>query len=212
MEMDESLENLSPEQIAELQRQNCIFCSIASGKIPSKKVYEDEICMAFLDINPASPGHVLLVPKKHYQILPQIPDAEVAHMFTIAKYISNAALRTANAKGTTIFVANGALAGQRAPHVIIHIIPRDQNDGITSLNLPEKKVSEEELEAVGEKLASLIGKPKKIEKNEEKSEIGTEKTEAKLGKTDKKPEEKKTQAKKEPEVDFDLLARFVTRK
>ncbi len=203
MEMDQAdLENLSSEQMQELQKQSCVFCSIASGKIPSKKVYEDDICIAFLDINPANIGHVLLAPKKHHQILPQLPDAEVAHMFTIAKYISHAALRTANARGTTIFVANGAVAGQRAPHVIIHIIPRDTNDGITVLAIPERTVSDEEINAVGEKLAAFVGKPKKAEA---KREMRQEKT----------PEiktEKQTAGKREPEVGFDLLSRFVARR
>ncbi len=202
MEIDESdIENLSPEQIQELQKQNCIFCSIASGKIPSKKIYEDDVCIAFLDINPANPGHVLLAPKKHYQILPQAPDAEVAHMFTIAKYISHAALRTANAKGTTIFVANGALAGQRAPHVIIHIIPRDVNDGITALTIPEKKASDEEIDAVGQKLAGFVGKPQKAGQKEAKAEP----------KIEPKPAIEKS-AKKETELPFDLVSRFVARR
>lgn len=210
MEMSESdLENLSPEQIAELQKQNCIFCSIASGKIPSKKVYEDDICMGFLDINPANPGHVLLVPKKHHQVLPQLTDAEVAHMFTIAKYISHAALRTANAKGTTIFVANGVLAGQRAPHVIVHIIPRDQGDGLAVLAIPERTMSEEELDAAGEKLMAFVGKPQKVERKVEHKPV--HKPETQSG-PDKKPEMPKAEPKKEPQVDFDLISRFVTRK
>jgi len=66
--------DMSPEQIAELQKQNCIFCHIVSGKVSSKKIYEDEKCVALLDINPANPGHILLIPKEHYTLMALMPD------------------------------------------------------------------------------------------------------------------------------------------
>lgn len=143
----EQLANLSPEQVLELQKQNCVFCHIISGKVPSQRVYEDDRCLAVLDINPASKGHVLLLPKQHYSIMPQIPESEIKHLFVITKQISNMILRTLKVQGTTIFIANGAVAGQRAPHFMIHIIPRTDGDDV-GLVIPENKVKEKELDAV----------------------------------------------------------------
>src|SRR3989344_253434 len=89
----EDLKNMTPEQIAELQKQNCIFCHITSGKVASKKVYEDDKCLGILDINPANPGHVLLMPKEHYAIMPLIPEDELKHLSMVAKAISNILLK-----------------------------------------------------------------------------------------------------------------------
>ena len=72
-EMQEKMKNMSPEELKELQKQQCIFCQIIDGKVNSKKVYEDDKCLAILDINPSNPGHVLLMPKEHYPLMPLIP-------------------------------------------------------------------------------------------------------------------------------------------
>ncbi len=108
----------------------CIFCSIVTGKIPGKKVYEDEVCIAVLDIKPANLGQILLIPKKHYQIFPQVPKSERDLMVKVAKKISTGMLQT-GAEGINIFIANGEAAGQKSPHMLIHIIPRTQGDGVT---------------------------------------------------------------------------------
>ncbi len=151
----EELKSMSPEEVAELQKKNCIFCHIASGKVPAKKVYEDEKVLAFLDINPAAPGHLLLIPKEHQAILPQIPDEDVAHMFRVSKKLSNMLLRSLQVKGTNIFVANGAVAGQKAPHFMIHIIPRSEGDGI-NLSLPENEATAGELDESRNKMLPRI--------------------------------------------------------
>jgi histidine triad (HIT) family protein len=141
-----------PAQQAGQQGQNCIFCSIIAGKVPNtKKVYEDDICIAVLDINPAASGHILLLPKKHTAVMPQIEGQEIGHMFMVAKALSNVLLRALKAEGTNIFVANGALAGQRAPHFMIHIIPRKEGDGL-SLLLPQRAIEPEDMAKVHDAL------------------------------------------------------------
>jgi len=152
----EELQKMSPEQIAELQKQNCIFCHIISGKVASKKIYEDEKVTAILDINPANPGHVLLLPKEHYAIMPLMPEEIIGHMFMVAKGISHACLRAFKAQGTNIFVANGVAAGQKAQHFMIHIIPRKEKDGITCFSLPRKKISDEQVEGLRNMLKPKI--------------------------------------------------------
>jgi histidine triad (HIT) family protein len=121
---------MSPEEIAEAQKQNCIFCKIIDGDVPSKTVYEDERMLAILDIRPSTEGHVLVMPKEHYPILPVVPEEEFNHVFGKAKKIAAAVKHGVPATGTTIYVANGAAAGQQSPHFLFHIIPRDQTDGM----------------------------------------------------------------------------------
>lgn len=140
-ELEEKIKNMSPEELKEFQKQQCIFCQIISGKIPSKKVYEDEHCLAILDINPATKGHILLLPKEHYAIMPQMPDKELGHLYVVAKKLSQALLKGLKVSGTNLFVANGLPAGQRAQHFILHIIPRKDGDGL--LEVKEKLVDKE---------------------------------------------------------------------
>ncbi|MBW2971340.1 HIT family protein [Candidatus Woesearchaeota archaeon] len=154
---EEELKNMSPEQLLALQKQNCIFCHIVQGKVSSKKIYEDEHCLAILDINPANPGHILLISKEHYQIMPQVPEDIISHMFKIIKKISHLQLKALKAQGTNIFIANGSVAGQRAPHFMIHIIPRKEGDGL-NLTYKEQKISQEDIETVMKKLKPLVNK------------------------------------------------------
>jgi len=140
-ELDEKWKNTSPEEITELQKQQCIFCQIIAGKIPSKKIYEDNLCLAVMDINPAAKGHLLLLPKQHYSIMPQVPEEEIGHFFNIAKKLSQSLLRGLKVSGTNIFIANGSAAGQRAQHFLLHLIPRKEGDGL--LPAEEKLIDKE---------------------------------------------------------------------
>lgn len=162
---EEELRNMSPEQLAELQKQNCIFCHIAAGRVQSKIVYEDPRTIAVLDINPASLGHILILPKDHYVIMPQAPDEEIVHLFGVAKKLSEVVLKSLKAKGTTIFVANGSYAGQKAPHFMIHVIPRKEGDGLENLNIAQKKITEDQLEKVRLKLKKKINEMFNIEED-----------------------------------------------
>jgi histidine triad (HIT) family protein len=142
------------------QKQNCVFCRIIEGQIPSKKIYEDNVCIVILDINPAHVGHALILPKDHYQIMPQVPEKDREHLFKVSKHISNAMLKHLGVQGTSIFVANGAAAGQKAPHFMIHVIPRKEKDGL--FQIPKRKVPEKDLEKIQElfikKLSEKLGR------------------------------------------------------
>jgi len=162
--LQEKIKQMSPEELKEFQKKQCIFCQIISGKVQSRKVYEDDKVVALLDINPANPGHVLLLTKEHYSIMPQIPDDEIAHVFMVAKSLSNSMLRSIDAQGTNIIVANGIAAGQRAQHFIAHVIPRKDNDGINFV-LPQKTIEHEEIEAIGNKLIAALAGGEKEEEN-----------------------------------------------
>lgn len=175
-ELEEKLKKMSPEEIAELQKQQCIFCQIISGKIPSKKVYDDEHCIIVMDINPATRGHCLLLPKQHFAIMPQIPEKILDHMFIVAKAISKVLLKSMRAEGTNIFVANGAAAGQRAPHFMIHIIPRKEDDGIMKVDthLVDLEVRQEIAEKIENRFNELMGIKKTVVKQKTLKEVEKE--------------------------------------
>lgn len=155
--MQEKIKNMSPEELEEFQKQQCIFCQMIAGKVQVKKIYEDDICFAILDINPANPGHILLMPKEHYPIMPIIPEKEIGYIFIVARELSHALLRALGVEGTNIFVANGAAAGQRAQHFMVHIIPRMDGDNV-KLQLPRKDIDEKQMQEIREIVAASMSK------------------------------------------------------
>jgi histidine triad (HIT) family protein len=222
---EEELSKMSPEEMRELQKQQCIFCQIISGKVQSRKVYEDDKAVAILDINPGNPGHLLLLPKEHYSIMPQVPDADAEYIFTVAKHLSQALIKALGAKGTNIFLANGAVAGQRAPHVMIHIIPRMPDDGLKAFNMPSKEASPEELAEIqpriSEKIYLAMGKkfskpinldraPEKISAEAHSSSHDSTTQANAERKTEHKTEQKAAQVNQnpqpKPEIDLDKVS------
>lgn len=180
---------MSPEQMAAMAKEQCIFCQIASGKIASRKVYEDDKVVAVLDINPANPGHVLLMTKEHYVVMPQIPEDITAHIGMVTKAVSHALLRAIKAQGTTIFIANGVAAGQRAQHFMLHIIPRMENDRI-GIEYPEHTITEEDYAKIHGTLKKSIAKTMGTEEQEEDStEEEKEKEDTETEEEKEKPEE-----------------------
>lgn len=156
------LKTLNPDQIEYLkkmqgQEQECLFCSIIDKKIESHVVYEDNDIMAVLDINPANKGHILIIPKEHIVFSTQIEDS--GRLFGIANKIAKKVYDVFKT-GCNIFVANGAEAGQRLNHLVVHVIPRFQNDGINFV-WQGKKVEEKELKEICNKMKVEIEKEKK---------------------------------------------------
>jgi len=198
-ELQEKIKNMSPEELKEFQKKQCIFCHIISGKVQSKKIYEDDKCIAILDINPANPGHVLLLPKEHYSIMPQVPEEEISHLFMISKTISNAVLRSLGVQGTNIIVQNGIAAGQKAQHFMVHIIPRKEKDGL-NFELPQKEIPENELEAIRKKLETKLGAIEEAKAKPRIQDLIKAKEpviEAEFKETKEKPAEEKKPEKKE---------------
>ncbi len=142
-------DDLSPEEILEKQKAQCIFCKIISGEIPSQKVYEDDNYLGIMDIRPASPGHVILLPKEHAPILQLLPQDLLLNMFATATRVAHAVKKATMAEKVTIFSANGYAAGQQAPHAMMHIIPRESGDGLSKLDLDELTVDQADAVALG---------------------------------------------------------------
>ncbi len=117
---------------------DCIFCLIADGKIPSKKIYEDSKVLAFLDINPVTEGHTLVIPKTHYDTISQVPDPELGVIFGVVKKLATNMKEKLGADGLNIMQNNGKAAGQEIPHFHVHIIPRKVGDGRFTLRAGKK--------------------------------------------------------------------------
>lgn len=186
-------QNLSPEEMEAMSRQQCIFCHIAAGRVASRKIYEDDKAVAVLDINPANPGHVLIVPKEHYMIMPQIPEDVLQHIGMIAKGVSHAQLKALKAQGTNIFVANGITAGQRAQHFMMHVIPRMEKDGV-GLVLPEREMPPADAKKAQQVLKKALSKALGL-KTEGEPEAEEE------SQAPKEPAEKEKPAKKEQKTE-----------
>jgi Diadenosine tetraphosphate (Ap4A) hydrolase and other HIT family hydrolases len=109
---------------------NCIFCKIANGVIPSATVYEDDSFRAILDIAPAHKGHVILLPKSHAANLFELDDEIAAKALPIVKKIACAVKAATGCDGINVLQNNGVAAGQSVFHLHIHIVPRFEGDGI----------------------------------------------------------------------------------
>jgi histidine triad (HIT) family protein len=110
--------------------KDCIFCEILSGTAPASVVYRDELCTAFMDIQPVNPGHLLVVPNRHATYLADLPAETGAHMFRVAQQLTRALRHSGlRCEGLNLFLADGRAAMQDIFHVHLHIIPRYEGDG-----------------------------------------------------------------------------------
>ena len=138
---------------------SCIFCEIISGNLPSSKVYEDNVCVALMDIQPVNPGHVLVVPKNHATDLSDLPSGTGMHIFQIAQQVAQKLLDSnLRCEGINLILAHGEAAGQDVFHVHLHIIPRYKRDGFgfkfgpNYRNLPER----EELDTIAAQIKQQL--------------------------------------------------------
>ena len=110
--------------------KDCIFCEILSGTAPASVVYHDELCTAFMDIQPVNPGHLLVVPNQHATYLADLPAETGAHMFRVAQQLTRSLRHSGlRCEGVNLFLADGETASQEILHVHLHVIPRYKGDG-----------------------------------------------------------------------------------
>ena len=134
--------------------EDCIFCKIIKGELPAIKIYEDNDVLAFLDINPVSPGHTLIIPKEHYENFSTTPNELLSKMMPVIDKISKAAKEGLGADGFNVALNNGQVAGQIIFHTHFHMIPRFKED---NLHLwPGKPYKEGEIEKVAEKIKNNL--------------------------------------------------------
>lgn len=114
----------------------CVFCDIVRGDVPAEVVFEDDFCMAFLDIRPLFPGHCLVIPRDHHETLADLPEAGVDPFFKVVRLLSGVVPAALGAEGT--FVAMNNKISQSVPHLHAHVVPRRRKDGLKGFFWPRR--------------------------------------------------------------------------
>ena len=136
-----------------MRDDNCIFCKIANGEIPSATLYEDEDFRVILDLGPATKGHALILPKNHFDDIYSMDDATAAHVFQVAVKVAKAMKETLGCEGLNIVQNNGEIAGQTVFHFHMHIIPRYKGDTV-NIGWTPGKADDDEINELKEKIAA----------------------------------------------------------
>lgn len=137
-----------------MKKEECIFCKITKKEIPSKIIFENNLNLAFLDISPISRGHTIVIPKKHYITLEDIPDYELSELYTVVKKIAIMIHEKLEIDGYNILQNNFTAAGQVVKHFHVHIIPRNFDDDTFRVKIPRNQATEAELNDILKKLNS----------------------------------------------------------
>lgn len=134
-----------------MKKDDCIFCKLANGVIPTNSLYEDDVVKVIFDAGPASSGHVLILPKEHFDNVYALDDDTAAHVFQVAVKVAKALKEGLNLEGLNIVQNNGEIAGQTVFHFHMHIIPRYKGDTV-NVGWKPGEVTDEEIE----KIKSLV--------------------------------------------------------
>ena len=124
-------------------KDDCIFCKLANGVIPTNSIYEDDDFNVILDLGPATKGHALILPKEHYANLYELPDETAGKVMILAKKLATKMTERLGADGFNLVQNNNECAGQTVFHFHFHLIPRYENDGQNMLWNPTKPTAEE---------------------------------------------------------------------
>lgn len=135
--------------------ENCIFCKIVAGEIPSTKVDEDDKAFAFMDINPWNKGHTLVIPKEHAVTIFELSEDSAAAVMRLAHRVAPAVLAATGAEGMNLFQSNGKAAWQQVDHVHMHLIPRWRDDELKPPTSPQPG-DMEEIAAVGARIREAL--------------------------------------------------------
>lgn len=134
-----------------MRDENCIFCKIVAGEIPSRTLFEDEDFKVLLDVGPAAKGHALILPKEHYANIYELPDELAGKAMKLAKRMAAHMTEVLKCDGFNILQNNGEVAGQTVFHFHMHLIPR-YKDGSEMILWEAKHFSDEEMDALAEQL------------------------------------------------------------
>lgn len=128
--------------------ENCIFCKIIKGDIPSFTVYENEMFKVIMDRFPAAPGHVLIIPKMHHEDIFDMPEEVAKEIYPLAQKIAIAVKEAVGAEGINIVQNNGKVSGQAVFHFHLHIVPRREGDGVQINKTSNADTTLDELENI----------------------------------------------------------------
>ena len=138
-----------------IMKEDCIFCKIAKGEIHSATVYEDSHFTVILDVNPATKGHCLIIPKEHFDNIYDLDGETAGKLFALATCIARAMRDALKCDGLNLVQNNGEIAGQTVNHFHLHLIPRYEGDGL-NLNWPQQEISAEQLEEIRQSIKQSI--------------------------------------------------------
>ncbi len=140
---------------------HCIFCDLIRGAAEVSICYEDSTAIAFMDIQPVNAGHVLVVPREHYEVLQDIPKAVGVHLYTVATKLIPVVQTASGASDMNIVVNSGQAAGQNVMHYHIHLIPRREGDGFdVPLPFPGSAMpNRQQLDAMAARIGSMLRDP-----------------------------------------------------
>jgi histidine triad (HIT) family protein len=138
-----------------MSSENCVFCKIVAGQIPSTRVYEDEHTVAFMDIGQVNPGHVLLAVKKHAANVFELDETQAQAVARAMVKVSKAVKEAFQPEGLSVYQANGTAAGQTVFHYHVHLLPRHAGDGM-ELTWPVKNPPREKLEEYAGKIRTKL--------------------------------------------------------
>jgi len=136
---------------------DCIFCKIVAGEIPAQIVYRDENLLAFLDINPISPGHTLLIPTAHVAALPDAAPQHLEGLAGVLPKLAAAVRSAAGADGLNVLLNVGRCAGQLVPHAHFHLIPRRESETTRLVNWNPTEASQEDLAEMRNRIEDALG-------------------------------------------------------
>jgi histidine triad (HIT) family protein len=135
---------------------SCVFCEIVAGRAPASLVYSDDLVLAFLDTSPFTPGHALVIPKRHAVGLSDVDDGSAARMFAVARQVAGAAKAALDCPGVNLFLADGEAAWQTVFHVHTHVIPRWGRSDRMRLQARQTSPARTDLDGTAARLAAAL--------------------------------------------------------
>lgn len=138
-----------------MKKDDCIFCKLANGEIPTNTLYEDDVVKVIFDLGPATKGHVLIIPKEHFDDVFSMDEDVAAHVFAVASRVAKALHEELGCDGMNILQNNGEIAGQTVFHFHMHIIPRYKDD-LVNIKWPAGQLDKNFAQELTEKLKDRI--------------------------------------------------------
>ncbi|RLG18419.1 HIT family protein [Nanoarchaeota archaeon] len=178
----------------------CLFCEIAKGEVPTFKLYDDGKFIVALDVNPATYGHIIIFPKAHYQTILEMPKDEYCQLFNLARIMIRLIPEVIKVSSFNIIYSLGVDAGQRMPHVVVHVVPRYKDDKV-AIGWEPLKMSQEELRKLQNYIINTLTKKFSGSSNQGQREVPKQTTGAD---TSKPPSEAQQPSKEGPTQDLAL--------
>lgn len=135
-----------------MKKEDCIFCKLANGDIPTRTLYEDDCFRVIMDASPATKGHALILPKEHSDNLYELPDETAGKVMILAKKMANRMKEVLSCDGFNLVQNNGEVAGQTVFHFHLHLIPRYHDDNQKIL-WEQRSFSDAQMDEIKDKIA-----------------------------------------------------------